>query len=161
MRFHFEMTIDRPREEVWSSFDNVENLKKWQPTLESFDLQNGKPGQVGAESRLIYKENGRRIVMLETITGRREPESFSGTYATSMGKNSMWIGFEPIDGGKTRLVVDAEFGFKGPMMLVGPFMKGAVGRRMRTDLERFKTLLEAGQLAISRPPDPAPAAAAE
>ena len=159
MRFHFEMTIDRPREEVWASFDNVENLKKWQPTLESFDLQNGKPGQVGAESRLIYKENGRRVVMLETITGRREPESFSGTYDTSMGKNSMWIGFEPIDGGRTRLVVDAEFGFKGAMMLVGPLMKGAVGRRMRADLERFKALLEAGQLQPRANPNPPPTAA--
>lgn len=157
MRFHFEMTIDRPREEVWASFDNVENLKKWQPTLVSFDQQSGTPGQVGAESRLIYNENGRKIVMLETITGRREPESFSGTYDTSMGKNSMWIGFEPIDGGKTRWVVDAEFRFKGPMMLAGPLMKGAIGRRIRADLDRFKSLLEAGQLEAKRTPVEVPA----
>jgi carbon monoxide dehydrogenase subunit G len=72
MNFKSEIVINRNREDVWKLFDNTDNMKKWQPTLKKFEPQSGKPGQVGAVSKLTYEENGREIVLIETITSRNE-----------------------------------------------------------------------------------------
>jgi len=70
MKFQYEAVINRSRDEVWKLFDNPDNMKKWQPTLKKFEPQSGKPGQVGAVSKLTYEENGRAIVLIETISRR-------------------------------------------------------------------------------------------
>ena len=38
MNFKYEIVINRSRAEVWKLFDNVDNMKKWQPTLKKFEL---------------------------------------------------------------------------------------------------------------------------
>ncbi len=80
--------------------DNVENMKEWQPSLKSFEHQSGEPGQVGAVSKLTYNENGREIVLTETITGRKEPEEFSGTYDNPVARNRVKNTFVELDRGK-------------------------------------------------------------
>ena len=67
MKYEVETTIDLPRERVIELFDNPDNLPKWQPTLQSFELISGESGQPGAKSRLVYLEDGREIEMIETI----------------------------------------------------------------------------------------------
>lgn len=154
MRLRFELVVERPRDEVWGAYDDPQNLAKWQPTLRASGVQSGRQGQVGAVSRLVYEEEGRRILMLETITGRREPESMSATYDTSMLANHLWLGFEPLDEARTRMSIDAEIRFKGLRMPLGFFLGKSVSRRLRADFERFKLLLEAREIG-PRPPDPA------
>ncbi|NIR50112.1 SRPBCC family protein [candidate division KSB1 bacterium] len=97
---HFEIPINERREKVWKAMDNVENMKEWQPSLKSFEHQSGEPGQVGAVSKLTYNENGREIVLTETITGRKEPEEFSGTYDNPVARNRVKNTFVELDRGK-------------------------------------------------------------
>ncbi len=145
MQFHFELIIQRPRQEVWDCFDNTGNLLKWQPTLVSFDHQYGAPGQVGAVSRLTYVENAREIILAETITARNEPKCLEGRYENEMCTNTVHNTFEEVSPTKTMWVMKCELKFRGVYKLMEPFMKGMIANRLRDDMQRFKELAEAGE----------------
>jgi len=149
MNFKYEAVINRSRADVWRLFDNPDNMKKWQPTLKKFELQSGKPGQVGAVSKLTYEENGRAIVLMETISSRNEPNEFSGTYSNPMATNSIKNQFIALEANRTNWVMDCEFKFHGFWKLLGPLMKGAIKKRTVQDVNRFKQMAEGEQLAMN------------
>lgn len=142
MKFTFELVINRSREEVWRIFDNSDNMKKWQPTLKKFEPQSGAPGQVGAVSKLTYDENGREIVLIETITSRNEPEEFSGTYASPMAHNVIKNRFVKLDENRTKWIIECKFIFSGFWKLLSPLMKGMIKKRTEKDINQFKKLAE-------------------
>lgn len=96
MKFQAEVLINRSREDVWKIFDDPDSMKKWQPTLEKFEHVSGERGQPGAVSRLTYKENGRDIVLMESIAVRKQPDFVSGSYSSSMGTNHLENHFEAV-----------------------------------------------------------------
>ena len=142
MKYECELTVDLPRERVIELFDNPENLPKWQPTLQSFEHLSGEAGQPGAQSRLIYDENGRRIEMIETVTERNLPDSFSGTYETKGVKN--WISNRFYEDGpeKTRWLLETEFKFSGIMAVASLFMRGAFRKQSLEFMRNFKEFAE-------------------
>ena len=147
MKLTHELTIARSRDAVWNAFDNPDNLRKWQPTLRAFEHQGGTRGQPGAISVLTYEENGKPIVMTETVTVRREPEEFAGTYDNAMAINIIRNTFTALDAGRTRWAMESEFLFKTFLYRVlAPLIRGLVDRRIKTDMERFKQLMENGAI---------------
>ncbi|MFO1095740.1 MAG: SRPBCC family protein [Planctomycetaceae bacterium] len=147
MKIDYTLELSAPRELVWRAFDNPSNLQKWQPSLISFDAVSGMPGQVGARSQLTYREGGHEIVLIETVTLRREPEEFAGTYESDHGVNILSNRFAETGTGLTRWDVLTEMQLKGMAKFMAPMVRGMVEKRVRADCERFKTLLEAGELA--------------
>jgi len=146
MRLVFEYELGRRREEVWRAFDDPDNLRKWQPTLVSVERLSGAPGQEGSVSTLSYREDGRLIALTETITIRREPDEFAGTYQSDMATNTIHNRFAVQSPWSTRWRVTVDFRFQGIWRLLGPLFRRAIERRTRADLERFKSLLESGEL---------------
>ena len=146
MHLSFEFVLERNRAAVWKAFDNPDNMKKWQPTLVSFEPVSGTPGQPGAVSRLTYREGKRTMVLTETITLRREPEEFAGTYDSGMAVNAIHNRFEAAGPDQTRWIMTADFQFRGFWRLLGPLFKGPIRKRTIQDLSRFKQKLEAGEL---------------
>jgi hypothetical protein len=142
MKFTVEMLINKSRKDVWKAFDNVDNMKKWQPGLVSFEGQSGTPGQVGAVSKLTYEEDGRTIELIETITHRNEPSEFDGTYGGRGVENIIRNRFHEAGPGQTRWVMECEFKFNGLMALMMPLMKAQFVKRTQTDMERFKQVAE-------------------
>ena len=142
MKYTVELVINKSREEVWDKFDNVENLYKWQPTLKEFNHESGELGQPGAKSRLKYRERNKDYEMIETITGRNKPEEFSGTYEMKGTKNLITNRFIDLGEGKTKWELGSEFQFGGIFKLFSPFMKGMIVKRTKTDMNRFKDLVE-------------------
>ena len=148
MKFDFTLELALPRDRVWRAFDNPANMPKWQPSLITFESVSGTPGQVGAVSRLVYQEGSREIEMVETVTVRREPEEFSGTYDSDHGVTSVSNRFVEAESGGTSWDVASAMQLKGMAKFMGAMLRGMIESRVRTDCERFKTLLEAGQLEI-------------
>jgi uncharacterized protein YndB with AHSA1/START domain len=146
MKLTIETDLNRSRAEVWRAFDNPENMKKWQPTLKTFEPQSGVPGQPGAVSKLTYDENGREVVLIETVTSRNAPAEFSGTYAAPGVDNTISNRFVELDQGRTRWIMETEFHFQGWMKLLTPFMKGMLRKRTEANVQLFKKLLETGEL---------------
>ena len=143
MKFKLELPINKPRADVWKAFDNVENMKKWQPTLITFEPVSGTPGQPGAVSKLTYEEGGREFALIETITHREEPNRFDGLYENNFADNVIKNTFIEHDKNQTRWVMETEFKFKTLLMkIMGPLMKKNFVKRTQRDMERFKEMAE-------------------
>lgn len=142
MKFTLALTINKNRQSVWKAFDNPKNMKRWMPTLESFEPQSGAAGQIGAVSKLTFVEDGRTFTFLETITTRNEPNEFVGTYVANGVVNTLGNRFVEVNPHQTRWTMDAEYKFKGIMGLVAPLMRPAIVKRTRLDMERFKSMVE-------------------
>lgn len=142
MKHKTEILIDADRAIVWRMFDDPDNMTKWQPTLRAFAHKAGAPGQPDAVSELIYDENGRQVVMIETITARREPDFLGGTYESNWGTVIIFNHFEATDDGKTRWTSNMNYQFKGVMKIMAFFMRKSICNRSDRDMNRFKLLVE-------------------
>lgn len=143
MKFKLELPINKPRTEVWKAFDNFENMKKWQPSLVSFEPLSGTPGQPGAVSKLTYSESGREFALIEKITRRDEPNRFDGIYENNFADNIVRNTFVEQDKDQTLWIVETEFSFKTLFMkIMGTLMKKNFVTRTKKDMERFKELAE-------------------
>lgn len=143
MKFKLELPINKPRAEVWKAFDNIENMKKWQPSLVSLEPISGTPGQPGAVSKLTYNEGGREFALIEKITHRDEPNAFDGVYENNFADNTVRNKFIEQGKEKTLWVMETEFAFKTLLMkIMGPIMKRNFVTRTQRDMERFKEMAE-------------------
>ena len=143
MKFKLELIINKPRAEVWQAFDNVENMKKWQPSLVKFETTSGIPGQPGAVSKLTYEEGGREFSLIEKITHRDEPNSFDGVYENNFTDNIIRNKFIELGEHQTVWAMETEFRFKTLIMkIMGPLMKKNFVARTQKDMERFKEMVE-------------------
>lgn len=143
MKYSNEIIIHRPLTRVIELFDNPENLKQWQPGLESVELVSGVPGQPGAKSRLVYQMGKRTIEMVETVTVRNIPEEFSGSYETKGVFNTVTNRFIELDSHTTKMITESEFTFSSiPMRFFGWLMPGAFKKQSQKYLELFKAYAE-------------------
>ena len=145
MKTKFDVIIDADRETVWAAFDDTDNMSRWQSTLKSFTHKSGTPGEIGAVSELIYDEDGREVVMLETITEKRRPVFFAGIYKSRWGKSLVVNHFETVNDNQTRWAGHANHGFRGIMKLMSPFLRKKICARTEDDMQRFKLLVESQQ----------------
>jgi hypothetical protein len=146
MKFDFIIELNAPRNQVWRAFDLPANLFKWQQGLVSFDHVSGTPGQVGSVSEMRYREGGHDVKLVETVTTRREPEQMAGTYDSSHGRTSLNNHFAELSPERTLWTVEAEVQLSGMAKFMGPMLRGVIEGRVKTDCERFKSMLESGQL---------------
>jgi len=143
MKYRCTIDIHLPRERVITLFDDPANLKRWQPTLRSFEALDGKPGSVGARSKLTYKKGGREMVMTETITVRDLPERFAGTYAMDGVDNTVDNRFTAVDADTTRWDADVEFKFTNPLLtLLGWVVPGMFKKQTQEFMRLFKEFAE-------------------
>lgn len=145
MKLKFETVIDASLDTVWAAFDNPDNMTRWQQNLESFNRLSGEPGQPGAVSELVYDEKGKKVVLKETITERRQPDFLAGTYKSPMGMTLIVNHFEVIDENSTRWTAWCNFTFQGIMKIMSLFIAGKIRERTEGDMERFKLMVETDQ----------------
>ncbi len=142
MKMKYEAEIRASRDLVWATFDDPDNLSRWQPTLESYTHMAGEPGQPGAVSELVYDENGKKVTMTETVTERRKPHFMAGTYDNDWATSRIVNHFEEIDDDTTRFVSYTNMNFKGIMKIMSVFVSRSIRARVEADLNRFKLLVE-------------------
>jgi hypothetical protein len=146
MHLKYSLILNAPRERAWRAFENTDNLRRWQSTLVSYEQLTGTPGEPGATARLTYDEAGRRIELKKTVNTRREPEESQATYDSVHGSKSLQNRFIAIDDERTRWDLEAVLTLKGAARLMASLLRGTLEQRLRTDADRFKALLEAGEL---------------
>lgn len=143
MKFKLELLINKPRMEVWQSFDSPEDLKRWQPTLKSIELVSGTSGQPGAVSTLTYEENEREFSLDERIIFREEPNRFDSVYENKFTDNINKNTFIEQGSNQTLWVLESEYKFKTvTMKIVGILGKKNFVARAQKDMERFKEFVE-------------------
>lgn len=142
MKYEVEVDINLSRDTVIRLFDNSDNMKCWQPELVSFEHLSGKPGEVGAKSKLYYKMGKREIEMIETITCRNLPDEFSGTYEAKGVWNHVQNYF--IEKGEDKTVWRSvnEFKCSGFLKVMIFFMPGMFKKETCKYLINFKEFAE-------------------
>lgn len=142
MKLSFEKLIHADLDTVWNTFDNPDNLGRWQQNFASYKHVAGDPGQPGAISELVYNEGNKSVTLRETLTERRAPDFMAGIFESEYGSTIVVNHFEAIDKDTTRWSSWCNITFKGVMKLMSLFMAGSVRKRTEGDMERFKLLVE-------------------
>lgn len=143
MKFKLELSLNKPRAEVWRIFDDPNNLNKWQPSLINTERMSGTNGQPGAITKLTFRSGEREFALLEKVTLRAEPERLDEVYENEYAENVLKNTF--LEQGKdiTLWKVEVIFKFKTLFMkIVGPLKKKNFVIRTQRDMERFKALVE-------------------
>lgn len=143
MKYSCSIDIHLPRDRVVALFDDTANLKRWMPGLRAFEHQSGIPGEVGAKSRLTFKDGAREFAMTETVTLRQLPERFDGTYEMPGVHNAVQNRFIVVGAEHTRWEQDTEFRFDGLMMkLMALVAPGMFRKQTMSFMEKFKEFAE-------------------
>lgn len=138
--------IALPRDKVIELFDNPDNLCKWQEGLQSFEHISGEPGQPGATSRLVFKIKNRTMEMTETITARRLPEMFNGTYDWDGGRNTLENRFIDLSPSATRWESTCTYTFTSlPLKIMAALMPGMLHKQTLRFMHAFKDFAEHGR----------------
>ena len=145
MKYSTQVSINLPREKVIELFDSTENLYKWQPGLLKFEPLSGEAGQEGAKSRMVYEARKGELEMVETITTRKFPDEFHGTYEARGVFNQVFNYFTETGSGVTVWRTENIFRFRGLMALMAPFMKKAFTDNTLLTMERFKAFAEGSE----------------
>lgn len=142
----YEVEIAKPLREVYAAFNDPDNMPRWLTGLQRTEQISGEPGQVGSVSKQIYLERGRIVEMVETITAHEAERFFEGNLEGPGVNGQLRVEF--IDRGErtgVRFASDMKgTGFFSRLMM--PLMKGTIRKRQAGDLDRFKELVEAGEL---------------
>jgi hypothetical protein len=123
MKFRHEIVINADQDAVWAAFEDPENIK-------------------GTVAKLVYEENGRKIMLTETITERREPHFLAGTYESPTGSALIVNHFEDAGDGRTRWAMYGNHSFKGILRVIGIFFAGSIRKRNEEMMNNFKLLAE-------------------
>jgi hypothetical protein len=142
MKLNFEQTIDAGLETVWAAFNNAANKGRWQQNCESYTHTSGDPGKPGAIAELTFNENGKMLIVNETITECREPDFLSANYDSKYASTIIVNHFRLIDKNTTRWSSWCNFTFKGFMKIMALFLAGTIRKRTEGDMQRFKLLVE-------------------
>lgn len=154
MRFELTTDIAAPPATVWDAFSDPAKLPRWQPNLEEYEAISGEPGWPGAVSLLVYHEKGRRVEITGTVLERHEGQRFAGRYENAWSVNEMVCDFEPLPDGGTRWHATVEYHFKGWVALLSLVLRDGIRRRVLDDMQRFKELVESGELENTWQPPP-------
>ena len=141
MKYQCEVVVNVPRSKFIELFDNPANMLKWSPGLQSFEPISGTPGQPGAKSRLVYGMGKRAIEMIETVTSRKLPDEFSGSYDAKGVHNTVVNRFHD-EGKSTRWVLDTEFTCTGLMKLMTTLLPGMFKKESMKHMMSFKKYAE-------------------
>lgn len=149
MKLNFAVVIDANLSQVWTAFDDDSNKERWQQNFHSYKPMSGQAGQTGAVAQLIFDENGKHIVLTETITERREKSFLAATYQSDYATTMIVNRFEAINNESTRWTAWCNFSFKGWMKFMSLFVAGKIKKRTDGDMQRFKLMVETDQAGAS------------
>ena len=142
MKYTDEIEINQPINKVVELFDNEDNLFKWMNGLQSIEHLEGKPGEKGSTTKMLFKEGKREIEMIETILENKLPEEFTATYEAKGVYNLAKISFVSLTDSKTKYLTEQEFQLKGFIKLIGWLMPGAFKKQTNKYLKMFKEFAE-------------------
>ncbi|WP_454295310.1 SRPBCC family protein [Salana multivorans] len=154
MRYTVSIEIALPRERVIQLLEDPTHRPKWLRGLVSHEPVRGEDGQVGTESRVVFRSGQQTMECTETIT-RREPADLRRVptdrvvhFEREITADGMWNAareqLTEVGPESTLWVSENEYRFTGPMRLAAPFMRGVFIKQSRQHMQDFKAFTEQG-----------------
>ncbi len=142
MKTTVQVSINKPAQEVWQIMQDETKLSQWLTNFVSVEHLSGVKGAAGSKSKMIFKEGGRTMEIIEHILNVKENKEMHFT----LSHHTMFsdVKIRLISKDKSTVVMQTvETHPQGFFMkLFFGFMKGAMRKRMQTDFENLKKLTE-------------------
>ena len=144
MKFTGSVDINLPRQAVADLFADPDNRSEYQDGFERWESVSGTPGEDGAVSKLYYSNRGRAMVLTETITANRLPETLEPFYEHSRMDNTLKTTFTALDENRTRYEIAGEYtALRGFMPnLMARLFPRLFTKQAQTWLDNFKEFAE-------------------
>jgi uncharacterized protein YndB with AHSA1/START domain len=136
-----ETAINETPEQVFKYLTQPELLTQWIGGLvESTPVGDGRL-VVGARSREVIEDNGRRFTLDSEVVGLEPGRLLAVSLTGDMFDITSRYQLE-LAGATTRVQHTMETRYRGITRLFAPFLRGAVQRKVETDLARLKKVVE-------------------
>ena len=139
-----ETTVEvaQPPDIVAEALLDPANAVYWTADLEHFEVISREPGEVGSVAHLHYVQDGRKYVM-EDVLEEMIPNQYFRSTVTGGGLKAQVETWLRENNGNTAITIRwSGSGTTLPMRLLLPFLRRAIRRQMRSELELFKKLVE-------------------
>lgn len=147
-----ETTIEiaQPPEVVAEAFLDPDNAVYWTKDLERFEVISGGPGEIGSVAHLHYAQKGRTYIMVDVLEDFVPNRYFKSRIEGAGLKAQVETWLKEIKDGTEVTIRWSGSGSTLFMRLLLPFMRGAILRHTKNDLEKFKNLVETHGANFSR-----------
>ena len=140
--------LDKSLEEVVAVFEDRNQIGDWQRGFVSLEEMEGAPGANGSKAILCYRNRGRDMTMIETITDNGLPHHFHGRYDMDGIRNVQRNFFKDLGNGRTEWRSESTFEFDSFLMKVmGKLMPGMFRKTSQRFMDDFKDWMENGRSA--------------
>ena len=137
-----EVTVNKPVDEVFSAFNNIENTKKWIPEIKSIDTIQSNFVKTGSIYQIVINNQGEDITMTEKVMAYIPNEKLTVFYdAENMLKTNDYTFTE--NDGATKITLRATCVSESYMMAcVFPYFKSTFKEQDQAYLNNFKQFIE-------------------
>jgi uncharacterized membrane protein len=137
-----EVTVNKPVEKAFKTFNNSENIKNWIPEVKSFEVINENPGKTGSEYKIVVENQGQEIAMTEKVMAYVPNEKVTLFFdAENMLKKDDY-NFTEKDGITTITLNSSCRSESYIMACMFPYFKGTFQKQDQTYLNNFKQFVE-------------------
>jgi hypothetical protein len=109
MKHKGSVVINQAREKVVECFLDPAGLKEYQDGFQKKELISGEAAKDGAVSKMYFTHGKRDMLLTETVTKNKLPDSFEAFYHHIHMDNTMKCTFVPIDDETTRYDYEYEY----------------------------------------------------
>ncbi|MFH1049365.1 MAG: hypothetical protein V1779_00380 [bacterium] len=140
--FKVNTIINQPSEIVVQALMNPDNFPFWTTDLEKFEVISGKPGEVGSIGILHYSQKGRPYTMedklIYCIPGKKYISEVNGDVIFAHVETTL------LSSGNTTEMSIVWSGKGKPLFLklLLPFVRKKMIKQSKSELEKFKNLVE-------------------
>lgn len=157
MKYVNEIDVSLPRDRVVQLFADPELRPQWLRGLVSHEPLTGPEGQVGTESRVVFRQGKHTTECIETIT-RREPVDPPGVSGMSDGadvrfereivtegmRSTTRDSLTALSATSTRWTSEEDYRFSGIMRVLGPLMRRTFVKQSLLHMRDFRAFAEDG-----------------
>ena len=137
-----EVSIDKSVDEVFTAFNNSEDVNNWIPEVQSFEVVNENPGKIGSIYKIVVLNQGQEITMTEKVLAYVPNEKVTLFFnAQGMLKKDDYI-FTEKDGVTTVTLNASCQSDTFLMACVFPYFKGTFMEQDQSYLDNFKAFVE-------------------
>lgn len=137
-----QVSVNKPINEVFKTFNNSENIKNWIPEIKSFEVVNNNLGKTGSIYKLVVENQGEEISMTEKVLAFVPNEKVTLFFdAENMLKTDDYLFSE--ENGVTKITLNASCKSDSYIMAcLFPYFKGTFKEQDQTYLNNFKEFVE-------------------
>lgn len=140
MRFVSSVLVSRSREEVWRFFEALENLPRWDRSVERVEWTSGGPGRLGSTFDTVGDRGRGR--MSYCVAAAVEPVYLEAATDSGYFKDARWSFTLARVAAETLVTCTVDFVLRRRYAVLAAPLRLTASRALRRDLDRLKRVIE-------------------